>query len=176
MAVDFRFDVTTDGRPVKIASIIDEHTRECLGGMVERSITGGHLIDELDRVAAHRGAHPGVLRCDNGPELACSAMTDWATGHVGLRFIPADEPWRNGDVESFNSRIRDECLNINSFWSLAQARIVVSDWKQDYNHHRRHSSPGYQPPGPLRGQLHPSLGDPSPPDSTDASGPLPLGA
>ena len=77
-AVDFQFDVTTNGRPVKIASIIDEHTRECLGGMVERSITGDHLIDELDRVAAHRGAHPGVPRCDNGPELACSAMVEWA--------------------------------------------------------------------------------------------------
>ncbi|HET9891958.1 MAG TPA: IS3 family transposase, partial [Mycobacterium sp.] len=139
-AVDFQFDVTTDGRPVKIASIIDEHTRECLGGMVERSITGDDPIDELDRVAAHRGAHPGVLRCDNGPELACSALADWAAGHVGLHFIPPGEPWRNGYVESFNSRIRDECLNINSFWSLAQARIIISDWKHDYNHCRRHSS------------------------------------
>ena len=61
-AVDFQFDVTTDGRPIKIASIIDEHTRECLGGMVERSITGDHLIDELDRVGAQRGTYPVVLR------------------------------------------------------------------------------------------------------------------
>ena len=67
-------------------------------------------------------------------------------GHVGLHFIPPGEPWRNGYVESFNSRIRDECLNINSFWSLAQARVVISDWKHDYNHHRRHSSLGYLPP------------------------------
>jgi transposase InsO family protein len=145
-AVDFQFDVTTDGRPIKIVSIIDEHTRECLGGMVERCITGEHLIDELDRVAAQRGTYPAVLRCDNGPELACSAMADWASGRVGLHFIPPGEPWRNGYVESFNSRIRDECLNINSFWSLAQARVVISDWKHDYNHHRRHSALGYQPP------------------------------
>ena len=66
-AVDFQFDSTTDGRPVKIVSIIDEHTRECLGGMVERSITGEDLIAELDRLAAQRGTYPAVLRCDNGP-------------------------------------------------------------------------------------------------------------
>ena len=145
-AVDFQFDVTTDGRPIKIVSIIDEHTRECLGGMVERSITGGHLIDELDRVASQRGTYPTVLRCDNGPELACGAMADWASGQVGLHFIPPGEPWRNGYVESFNSRLRDECLNINSFWSLAQARVVISNWKHQYNHHRRHSALGYRTP------------------------------
>ena len=145
-AVDFQFDVTTDGRPIKIVSVIDEHTRECLGGMVERSITGEHLIAELDRLAGLRRTYPAVLRCDNGPELACAAMADWAAGQVGLHFIPPGEPWRNGYVESFNSRIRDECLNIKSFWSLAQARVVISDWKHDYNHHRRHSSLGYLPP------------------------------
>lgn len=145
-AVDFQFDVTTDGRPIKIVSIIDEHTRECLGGMVERNITGDHLVDELDRLAAVRGTFPTVLRCDNGPELSCSAMADWADRKVGLHFIPPGEPWRNGYVESFNSRVRDECLNINSFWSLTQARVVIGDWKHDYNHHRRHSALGYQPP------------------------------
>ena len=89
-AVDFQFDVTTDERPVKIVSIIDEHTRECLGGMVERSITGEDLIAELDRLAAQRGTYPAVLRCDNGPELACSAMAEWAAGQVGLHFVPPD--------------------------------------------------------------------------------------
>jgi Integrase core domain len=78
-AVDFQFDVTTDGRPIKIVSIVDEHTRECVGGMVEGSITGEHLIAELDRLAG-RGVFPAVLRCDNGPELACSAMAEWAAG------------------------------------------------------------------------------------------------
>jgi hypothetical protein len=89
-AVDFQFDVTTDGRPIKIVSIIDEHTRECLGGMVERSITGDHRIGALDRLAVERGTFPTVLRCDNGPELACGAMADWASGQVGLHFIPPD--------------------------------------------------------------------------------------
>ena len=73
-------------------------------------------------------------------------MADWAGTRVGLCFIPPGEPWRNGYIESFNSRIRDECLNINVFWSLAQARVVISDWKDDYNHRRRHSSLGYLAP------------------------------
>ncbi len=145
-AVDFQFDSTTDGRPIKIVSIVDEHTRECLGGMVERSITGEHLIGEMDRLIAERGTSPAMLRCDNGPELVCSAMADWAVGRVGLHFVPPGEPWRNGYVESFNSRVRDECLNINSFWSLAHARVVISDWKRDYNHNRRHSALCYQTP------------------------------
>jgi putative transposase len=144
-AVDFQFDATTDGRPVKIVSVIDEHTRECLGGVVARSVTADVLIDELDGIAAQRG-YPAVLRCDNGPELACEAMADWAGERVGLSFIPPGEPWRNGYVESFNSRVRDECLNINVFWSLAQARVVIGDWKSDYNQRRRHSSLGYLAP------------------------------
>ncbi len=129
-AVDFQFDATTDGRPVKIVSVIDEHTRECLGGLVARSVTAEVLIDELDRLAVQRG-YPAVLRCDNGPELACTAMADWAGERVGLAFIPPGEPWRNGYVESFNGRVRDECLNINSFWSLTHARVVISDWILD---------------------------------------------
>ena len=127
-AVDFQFDATTDGRPVKIVSIVDEHTGECLGGLVDPSITADTLIDELDRLAAQRG-YPAVLRCDNGPGLACDAMVDWAGGRVGPAFIPPGAPWRNGYIESFNSPVRDECLNINSFWSLPQARVVITDWK-----------------------------------------------
>ena len=157
-AVDFQFDATTDGRPVKIVSIIDEHTRECLGGMVERSITGEHLIDQLDRLAADRGTYPAVLRCDNGPELAWRQWPTGLPGHVGLHFIPPGSlAQRLRRIVQL--RIRDECLNINSFWSLAQARVVISDWKHDYNHHRRHSSLGYQPPGPLRCHLYPPMND-----------------
>jgi len=144
-AVDFQFDSTTDGRPVKIVSIVDEHTRECLGGLVERSITADRLIDELDRLAAQRG-YPAVLRCDNGPELACAAMADWAGKQVGLAFIPPGEPWCNGYIESFNGRLRDECLNIELFWSLAHARVTICDWKTEYNQHRRHSALGYLAP------------------------------
>jgi len=123
----------------------DEHTRECLGGLVDRSVSADVLIDELDRLAAQRG-YPAVMRGDNGPELACDAMADWAGQRVGLSFIPPGEPRRNGYIESFSSMVRDECLNINIFWSLAQGRVVISDWKWDYNHRRRHSSLGYLAP------------------------------
>jgi putative transposase len=121
-AVDFQFDATTDGRPIKIVSIVDEHTRECLGRLADRNITSDDLIAELDRLVVDRG-YPAVLRCDNGPELTCAAMADWAGERTGLHFIPPRQPWRNGHVESFNCRVRDECLNINMFWSLAQARV-----------------------------------------------------
>lgn len=144
-AVDFQFDADETGRAIKIASIVDEHTRECLGGIVARSITGDDLTAHLDAIAADRGL-PEVLRCDNGPELICHAMADWAGEVTGIHYIPPGAPWRNGYVESFNSRIRDECLNITSFWSLTHARVIIGDWKKEYNTIRRHSALGYRSP------------------------------
>ncbi|MGO2665700.1 IS3 family transposase [Mycetocola reblochoni] len=144
-AVDFQFDADEQGRPIKICSIVDEHTRECIGGLTERSITADRLTAHLEDLVAIRGA-PAVLRSDNGPEFISEAMADWAGTRTGLSYIPPGSPWRNGYVESFNSRIRDECLNINSFYSLLHAQVMIGDWKHEYNHHRRHSSLGYLPP------------------------------
>jgi len=88
-AIDFQFDSTTDGRLVKILSVVDEHTRECLGGLVERSITGEVLATELNRITATRGgAGPAVLRLDNGPEMIAAALTEWAGTRTGMLFIP----------------------------------------------------------------------------------------
>ncbi|MBS9536996.1 IS3 family transposase [Micrococcus luteus] len=144
-AVDFQFDADEHGRPIKICSIVDEHTRECIGGLVERSITADRLTAHLEDLVAARGA-PAVLRSDNGPEFISEAMADWAGTRTGLSYIPPGSPWRNGYVESFNSRIRDECLNINSFYSLLHEQVIIGDWKDEYNHHRRHSSLGYLTP------------------------------
>ncbi len=144
-AVDFQFDADEHGRPIKICSIVDEHTRECIGGLVERSITTDRLTAHLEDLVAARGA-PAVLRSDNGPEFISEAMADWAGTRTGLSYIPPGSPWRNGYLESFNSRIRDECLNINSFYSLLHAQAIIGDWKDEYNHHRRHSSLGYLTP------------------------------
>jgi transposase InsO family protein len=144
--VDFQYDSTTEGRTFKILSFIDEHTRESLGGIVDRSITAAEVAKELDRIAADRGGLPQVLRMDNGPEFISRILTEWAHYKVGLHFIPPGQPWKNGYIESFNGRLRDECLNINEFWSLTHARVVISDWKTEYNHDRRHSSLGYQTP------------------------------
>jgi transposase InsO family protein len=90
-AVDFQFDATTDGRPIAGVSIVDEDTRECLGGLVERSVTADRLIDVLDRLATVRG-YPAMLGCGSGPELACEAMADWAGERVGISFISPGEP------------------------------------------------------------------------------------
>jgi len=144
-AVDFQFDVDEKGRAIKIVSIVDEHTRECIGGLVERSINADRLTGHLEDLVAVRGA-PAVLRSDNGPEFISQAMADWAGIRTGLSYIPPGSPWLNGYVESFNSRIRDECLNINSFYSLLHARVVISDWKTEYNTVRRHSALGYLAP------------------------------
>jgi transposase InsO family protein len=113
-------------RIVKLVPIIDEDTRECLTSLVERSVTADALIDELDRLALTRG-YPAVLRCDNGPELACEAMADRAGEHVVLSFIPPGEPWRNGYVESFNGRVRDECANK----ILNRATLRITDGRRN---------------------------------------------
>ncbi|CAM4278738.1 putative transposase OrfB [Mycobacterium basiliense] len=145
-AAGFLSCITIDGRPIKIMSIVDEHTRECLGGLIVRSVTAEGLITVLERLAAGRGTYPAVLRCHNGPELARLAMAEWAGQHKGMHFISPGQPWRDGYVEWFNSRVRDECLSVNSFWSLNQARMAINDWKHHYNHHRRHAVLGHLPP------------------------------
>jgi len=144
-AIDFQIDRVADGRAFKVASIVDEHTRESLGGAVDHSITGQDVTDILERVASTRG-HPAVLRMDNGPEFVSDAVAEWAGQKVGLAFIPPGEPWKNPYVESFHARQRDECLNINHFTSLLHARVEIGDWNHEYNHVRRHSSLGYKTP------------------------------
>jgi putative transposase len=144
-AIDFQADHLEDGTGFKIASIIDEHTRQVLDDTVDVSITGEDLVDILERLALTHGM-PKVLRMDNGPELTCRALAQWAAGVVDLAFIPPGEPWKNGYVESFHSRQRDEFLNINTFATLLHARVELTDWHREYNHVRRHSSLGYKTP------------------------------
>jgi putative transposase len=110
-AIDFQFDSTVDGKAVKIASMIDEHTRCSLLNIVERSITAERLVIELEGVFAAAGGPPKVLRMDNGPELVSQALHHFCEGKVGLSYIPPGTPWNNGYIESFNNRLRKECLN-----------------------------------------------------------------
>ena len=109
-AADFQFDATTDGRPIKIVSIIDEHTRECLGGLVDRSITAEVLAAELDRLATMRG-YPTVLRCDNGPELACAAM---ATGPVNTSDWPISRPTNPGTTATSSRSTPASAPNVST--------------------------------------------------------------
>ncbi len=152
-AIDFQYDSTFEGRPFKIASMTDEHTRESLLNIVDRSITAEKLETELETVIAARGK-PVVLRCDNGPELISETLRQFcASKQLGISYIPPGEPWQNGYVESFNNRVRDECLNLNQFHSLLEARVVIGDWKTDYNQYHRHSSLGYLTPNEYAQQL-----------------------
>ncbi|WP_372341547.1 IS3 family transposase [Nocardia sp. CC216A] len=145
-ALDFQFDSTVDGRAVKIASMIDEHTRESLLHLVERSITAEKLVAELEKVFATRGGPPMVLRMDNGPEMISAALQQFCAHRVGIVYIPPGTPWNNGFIESFNRRLRAECLNRNHWTSLLEARVVIGDFKTEHNHRHRHSALGYLTP------------------------------
>ena len=145
-ALDFQFDSTVDGRAVKIASMIDEHTRESLLHLVERSITAENLVAELEAVFAARGGPPKVLRMDNGPEMISAALQQFCADRVGIVYIPPGTPWNNGFIESFNRRLRAECLNRNHWTSLLEARVVIGDFKTEHNHRHRHSALGYLTP------------------------------
>jgi putative transposase len=145
-ALDFQFDSTIDGKAIKIASMIDEHTRESLLNLVERSITAETLITELETVFAAAGGAPMVLRMDNGPELISAALQQFCADKVGLSYIPPGEPWKNAYIESFNNRLRKECLNRNHWTNLLEARVVIGDFKLEHNHRHRHSALGYLTP------------------------------
>ncbi|HKI41770.1 MAG TPA: IS3 family transposase [Mycobacterium sp.] len=145
-AIDFQFDSTGDGKAIKIASMIDEHTRESLLHLVERSITAERLVAELESVFAAAGGPPTVLRMDNGPELVSQALQRFCDGKVGMCYIPPGTPWNNGYIESFNNRLRKECLNRNHWNSLFEARVVIGDFKHEHNHRHRHSALGYRTP------------------------------
>ncbi|NOP99609.1 MULTISPECIES: IS3 family transposase [Mycobacteriaceae] len=145
-AIDFQYDSTVDGKAIKIASMIDEHTRVSLLNLVERSITADRLVDELQAVFAATGGPPRVLRMDNGPEFISQALQQFCENKVGMVYIPPGTPWNNGYIESFNNRLRKECLNRNHWNTLLEARVVIGDFKHDHNHRHRHSALGYRTP------------------------------
>ncbi len=145
-AWDFIHDRTTDGKPLKWLSIVDEHTRECLALVVARSITADAALDVLAELFRTRGV-PEHLRSDNGPEFIAKAMRQWlARVGVSTLYIEPGAPWENGYAESFHSRLRDEFLDREEFTSLAEARALAARWREEYNHRRPHSSLGYQTP------------------------------
>ena len=141
-AIDFQFDETADYRRLKLANIVDEFTRESLAMEVDRSITADHLVNVLERLVAVHGA-PTHLRMDNGPELIVWALRDWCRfTSTQTVYIEPGSPWENPFVESFNSRSRDELLNVEEFATLREARVVVEAWRIQYNTYRPHSSLG----------------------------------
>jgi transposase InsO family protein len=143
---DFVKDQTTDGRPLKILTVEDEYTRECLAAPVARGFTSGDVIRVLRGLFATRGM-PGHIRSDNGPEFIAKAVRGWLEeSGVGPLYIRPGAPWENAFGESFNGKLRDECLNLELFTSLGEARVVVGDYREHYDQRRPHSSLGYMTP------------------------------
>jgi len=137
-ATDFQFDTAADGRTMKMLNVIDEFTREALAIDVARSIDADGVVEVLDRLVLTHGA-PHYVRFDNGPELVAHAVHDWCrTNSAGSLFIDPDSPWQNAWVESFDGRLRDEMLNSWRFDSLLEARVIIEDWRRDYNANRPH--------------------------------------
>ena len=151
-AFDFQFDQTADGRAIKLLNIVDEFTREALVMLVDRSIDADTVVQALERLCAQRGA-PELLRCDNGPEMTAHALKDWCQlSKTGTVFIEPGSPWQNPFVESFHSRVRDELLDVEEFCSLAEARVVIGDWREDYHLRRPHSALGMLTPATFAAQ------------------------
>jgi transposase InsO family protein len=143
---DFVSDQTSDGRTLKMLTIEDEYTRECLAIEVERSITRRDVIDTLRYLFEVRGV-PEHVRSDNGPEFIARALRKWLSeSGVETLYIEPGAPWQNAYGESFNGRLRDEVLNRELFSSLREAKVVLEDHRLEYNHRRPHSALGYQTP------------------------------
>lgn len=145
-SLDFTEDSLANGVKFRTANLKDDCTRECPAIDVALSIPGERVVEILERAARERG-YPERLVVDNGPELRGRAMERWACDHrVELYFIDPGKPTQNAYIESFNARFREECLNLNWFTSLEDARDIIEDWRVEYNEERPHSSLNYQTP------------------------------
>jgi len=143
---DILFDRLADRRQFKTLSILDEFTRECLGILVATSILAQDVIALLAAVLQKRDA-PVFLRSDNGSEFTAEPVQTWLEQKkVGPAFIPPGQPWKNGFIESFHDKFRDECLQREWFQSLLEAQVVIETWRLHYNTQRPHSSLAYQTP------------------------------
>ena len=145
---DFVADRTVDGRPLKMLTILDEYTRECLAIDVQRRMGSIHVLERLADLFIERGT-PAYIRSDNGSEFTAQLIRFWLGAlDVGTLFIEPGSPWENGYNESFNGKFRDEFLNGELFYTLAEAKILIERWRREYNEFRPHSSLGYRPPAP----------------------------
>jgi putative transposase len=141
-SMDFVSESLVCGRRFRVLTVVDDCTRECPAMEVDSSLGGARIVQVLDRLEAERGL-PEVIRTDNGPEFAGRAMDEWAYRKgVKLDFIRPGKPVENAYVESFNGKLRDECLNGHWFTTLQEARQIIENWRRDYNESRPHSSLG----------------------------------
>ena len=149
----FLFDQTADGRTIKMLTVLDVFTRECHAIVLKRRITAADVIEVLQTLFAIHGT-PENIRSDNGPEFVARRIRKWLSqARVQTQYITPGAPWQNAHIESFHDKLRDECLNGELFLSLAEACIVVEDWRLEYNTIRPHSSLGRIPPAAYAARL-----------------------
>ena len=147
-ALDFQFDETADLRRIKLLNIVDEFTREALAIDAAHRIDSDGVVDTIERLVALRGV-PQHLRMDNGPELTAAALRDWCRiWGTHTAYIEPGSPWETPFVESFNGRLRDECLNVEDDADILEAQVILQDWRHEYNHYRPHQSLRGPPPPP----------------------------
>jgi len=159
---DFVMAMTHDGRRLRMLTLIDEYTRECLAIRVARGLRSDEVIETLADVMLWRGI-PEHVRSDNGPEFVAKELRQWLGKlGTGTLFIEPGSPWENGYCESFNGKLRDECLNGEIFYSLKEAQVVIERWRVEYNTKRPHSALGYRPPAPETRSTLPPPGPRSP--------------
>jgi putative transposase len=143
---DFVFDWCANGQQLKCLTVTDEWTKEGLAIEVDGRIRSGRVIEVLSRLVSERGT-PLYLRSDNGPEFVSRALLKWIVEQgIGSALIDPGKPWQNGAMESFNGKLRDECLSLEWFRSRAEAKVVIERWRRHYNEVRPHSSLGYLTP------------------------------
>ena len=139
---------TSDGRPIRLLTMVDEYTRECLAIDVARQLTSEDVLERLSDLFVRRGV-PQHVRSDNGSEFTAKAVRDWlARVEVKTLYIEPGSPWENGYIESFNGKLRDELLNGEIFDTLLEAKVLIERWRVHYNTVRPHSALGYRPPAP----------------------------
>jgi putative transposase len=165
-SIDFVSDSLASGRRFRTLNVVDDYTREALAIEVDTSLGGVRVTRVLDRLLIERGGAPVQIRSDNGPEFISKAVEQWAYEHgVSWEFIQPGKPTENAYIESFNGKLRDECLNENWFTTLADARQKIEQWRQDYNHQRPHSALGYRTPSEFHKEARALM---SPPPATSA--------
>jgi transposase InsO family protein len=154
---DFIADATVRGGALRMLTILDEHTRECHVLRADRALRSADVLEWLQKAIQQHGA-PEYLRSDNGSEFVARIVRRWlAENRIKTIYIEPGSPWQNGFVESFHGRFRDECLNREQLWTLTEARVVIEDYRREYNQLRPHSKLGYQSPARFAQQLTPSL-------------------
>ena len=160
---DFLYDQTEDGRRLKLLPVVDEFTRECLTLEVERRMEAQDVIGVLEYLFALRGS-PRYLRSDNGPEFVSKRIKGWlAERKTGPLFIEPGSPWENAYIESFNSRLRNDFLNVEVFGSLKEAQVLAEEHRLEYNHRRPHSALGYRTPAAFAATCIPAASATPPP-------------